>query len=59
MFQQCFDEAKKHYDETVGQKKKLTRDDCIYDSEVSFTCFSNVLMKQRSTMMKLLGERKS
>ena len=59
MFQQCFDEAEKHYDETVGQEKKLTIDDCINDSEVSFTCFSNVLMKQRSTIIKLLGERKS
>ena len=32
MFQQCFDEAEKHYDETVGREKKLTRDDWAHGS---------------------------
>ena len=32
IFQQCFDEAEKHYDEIVGREKKLTRDDWAHGS---------------------------
>ena len=32
LFQQCFDEAEKHFDETVGREKKLTRDDWAHGS---------------------------
>ena len=32
LFQQCFDEAEKHYDESVGREKKLSRDDWAHGS---------------------------